>query len=302
MASANPIVDKNTTENILQQNDLIFVSSSMQGWRIDMEDVHIIENNIPDFPGYSFFGVYDGHLGKETSEYLGENLHVNIFKKIHEVGEENIENAIKDAFMQTDNDWNVKSDSGTSGSTAVIAIKTPNDIVYIGNAGDSRAVMSVAGLAIPLSEDHKPSLVREAGRIIQAGGDPDGVNLTRAFGNFKRCKNNPNKGPEEQIFIALPDINSHKIDTETDFLVLACDGIWDCMSSQQVIDFIIKDIKLNKDLSKACENLMDQCLAKVFCGIGTDNMTIIIVGFLHGLEKEKWLERISNRCINEENN
>jgi len=61
------------------------------------------------------------------------------------------------------------------------------------------------------------------------------------------------------------------------------------MSSQEVIDFINKEIQINKDLRKACENLMDNCLSKE----GTDNMTVIIVGFLHGLEEEKWLERIS---------
>jgi protein phosphatase 2C family protein 2/3 len=292
---SKPIKDKDTTEGILQQHDLIYVSSSMQGWRMHMEDKHIIEGNIPGFPGYSYFGVYDGHLGTSTVEYISENLHLNIFKKIQEIGEENIEEAIKDAFMQTDNDWKDKIDSeDKSGSTAIVAVITPNKIVYIGNAGDSRAVMSVSGLAVPLSEDHNPNLDREFQRIMQAGGYPCRYNVTRAFGNFQNCKNDPNKGPKEQIFIAYPDVMSHKVDTETDFLVLACDGIWNSISSESVINFINKEIQTSKDLSKACENLMTNCLNS------KDNMTIIIIGFLHGLSKEKWLERIRSRHVEKE--
>ena len=115
--------------------------------------------------------------------------------------------------------------------------------------------------------------------------------------DFKACKRNSNKGPKEQIFIAYPDVMSHKVDADTDFLVLACDGIWDCMSSESGINFINKEIKINKDLSKACENLMNECLHKLS---GRDNMTVIIIGFLHGLDKEKWMERISSRCAEED--
>ena len=84
--------------------------------------------------------------------------------------------------------------------------------------------MSVAGLAVPLSEDHKPNKESESQRIVQAGGDPYDYNVTRCFGDFD-IKNNPDKRPEEQIFIVHPDVTFHKIETECDFLVLACDGI-----------------------------------------------------------------------------
>jgi serine/threonine protein phosphatase PrpC len=85
---------------------------------------------------------------------------------------------------------------------------------------------------------------------------------------------------------------SHKVDTDTDFLVLACDRIWDRMSSEEVINFINKEIKINKDLSKSYENLMNKCLHELD---SSDNM----ISFLHGLDKEKWMERISSRCVEE---
>lgn len=38
-------------------------SSSMQGWRINMEDSHTHILALPDDPDAAFFGVYDGHGG-----------------------------------------------------------------------------------------------------------------------------------------------------------------------------------------------------------------------------------------------
>ncbi|CAB5188672.1 unnamed protein product [Rhizophagus irregularis] len=129
-------------------------------------------------------------------------------------------------FVPDENDLSKYND----GSTAVVTVITPNKIVYVGNLGNSRAVMS--------------NFDRESQRIIiQAGRNP---------GNYN---NNPDKGPKEQIFIAYPDmIMFRKVDTYTDFLVLARDGIWDRMSFEDVINFINKDIKIDKAPSKACEN------------------------------------------------
>lgn len=56
--------------------------------------------------------------------------------------------------------------------------------------GDSRAILSVNGLAEPLSYDHKPANEAEAARIIAAGGwvEFNRVNgnlaLSRALGDF----------------------------------------------------------------------------------------------------------------------
>ena len=171
----------------------------------------------------------------------------------------------------------MESENGVSDkfdSTTLITVITPRQIVYVGNAGDSRAVMSVSTLQIPLSEDHYPEDANEKQRILKAGGfiSFDGrlngdLNLSRAFGKFEH-KGNSSIRPEEQALTAYPDVKFHKIDADTDFLVLASDGIWWCKSSQQVIDFINKEIWLNKDLGKACENLMNDCIR-----YGRDNMS-----------------------------
>lgn len=66
------------------------------------------------------------------------------------------------------------------------------------------------------------------------------------------------------------------------FIVLACDGIWNVLSSQEVVDFVSERLKKQTDkesLSKICEELFGKCLASDTSGDGTgcDNMTAVIV-------------------------
>ena len=117
---------------------------------------------------------------------------------------------------------------------------TPNEII-VGNAGDSRAVLAkkVNGLykAIELSEDHKPELARERARIEKAGGFVEDnrvngiLNLSRSLGDLE-YKNDSGRPLDEQMITAIPEIKREPIDKDTHFLILACDGIWDCKTSQ----------------------------------------------------------------------
>jgi protein phosphatase 1G len=131
-----------------------------------------------------------------------------------------------------------------SGCTAVVAILKGNEL-YVANAGDSRCVLCRNGKAVELSLDHKPEDHAEMERIIMAGGKVTadgrvngGLNLSRALGDHT-YKKNKDLLPEDQMISALPDINTVTIDPEQDeFMVLACDGIWNCMSSQNVVNYI----------------------------------------------------------------
>ncbi|XP_067406639.1 protein phosphatase 1G [Emydura macquarii macquarii] len=181
------------------------------------------------------------------------------------------------------------SDSGT---TAVVALIRGKQLI-VANAGDSRCVVSEGGKALDMSYDHKPEDELELARIKNAGGKVTmdgrvngGLNLSRAIGDhfYKRNKNLP---PEEQMISALPDIKVLTINEEHDFMVIACDGIWNVMSSQEVVDFIQAKISQKDEngdlrpLSSIVEELLDQCLAPDTSGDGTgcDNMTCIIICF-----------------------
>jgi protein phosphatase 1G len=178
-----------------------------------------------------------------------------------------------------------------AGCTAVVCLLSEEQII-VANAGDSRGVLCRAGQAVALSHDHKPNQDRERNRIVSAGGfvtDMHGqhrvngnLNLSRAIGDlkYKSIKELP---AAEQIITAEPDLVVQQRDKEQDeFVVLACDGVWDCMTNQECCDFVRERLPNAKSVSEVTEQLLDHCLAsdpKEAHGIGCDNMTAIIIKF-----------------------
>lgn len=95
--------------------------------------------------------------------------------------------------------------------------------------------------AVTLSNDHKPSLPEEKERIEKAGGQVkfNRVNgdlaVSRALGDFdyKRC---PTVSVKDQAVTAFPEMIVEERDKQDQFIILACDGIWDVMSSQEAVN------------------------------------------------------------------
>ncbi|KAG5324941.1 Y0417 phosphatase, partial [Pseudoatta argentina] len=202
-----------------------------------------------------------------------------------EVEEEDIDDSDDDT---DDLMVNTEKPGSDSGCTAVVAILKENEL-YVANAGDSRCVLCRDGQAIELSLDHKPEDAPEMERIVKAGGEVTndgrvngGLNLSRALGDHA-YKQNMVLPPQEQMISALPDIRHITIDPEKDeFMVLACDGIWNFMTSQNVVQFVRTRLSQNyENISKICEELFDHCLAPDTLGDGTgcDNMTAVIIKF-----------------------
>ncbi|CAN7136938.1 unnamed protein product [Brassica rapa subsp. narinosa] len=170
------------------------------------------------------------------------------------------------------------------GCTACVALIKDKKL-FVANAGDSRCVISRKGQAYDLSKDHKPDLEAEKERILNAGGFihagriNGSLNLTRAIGDME-FKQNKFLSSDKQMVTANPDINTIDLCDDDDFLVVACDGIWDCMTSQQLVDFIHEQLKSETKLSTVCEKIVDRCLAPdTASGEGCDNMTIILIQF-----------------------
>ena len=160
----------------------------------------------------------------------------------------------------------------------------------------------------------------EKARISAAGGFVDfgrvngNLALSRAIGDFE-FKKGADLSPEQQIVTAFPDVIKHTITDDDEFLVIACDGtylmagrcleyqlimvigIWDCQSSQAVIEFVRRGIAAKQELSKISENMMDNCLASnsETGGVGCDNMTMIVIALLRGKSKDEWYKEIGDR-------
>lgn len=273
-------------------------SSCMQGWRINMEDAHTEILSLREDKSAAFFGVYDGHGGARVAQYVGKHLQHKILSQ-PSWAKGNVVDAIKHGFLNCDTDMlkDEQMKDEMAGTTAnVVIIK--NNKIYCGNVGDSRALASRRGAVEQLSYDHKPSNEEETRRIIAAGGwvEFNRVNgnlaLSRALGDF--CfKKNDKKTPEEQIVTALPDVLVKDMTPEHEFIVLACDGIWDVLSNQEVVDFVRSRIAQRMEPEMICEELLTRCLAPdcQMGGLGCDNMTVILVCLLNGRTYEELCEK-----------
>lgn len=128
--------------------------------------------------------------------------------------------------------------------------------LYIANVGDCRAVLCRGGAAVRLSEDHKPNSREERARVEKAGGcvincsgiwrvctsasaaglklvndDSLFLSTSRAFGD-RKLKGVANR----DLISAVPEVTAFSLRWEDLFFVVACDGVWDVLSDQQVID------------------------------------------------------------------
>lgn len=121
-----------------------------------------------------------------------------------------------------------------AGCTCTVGLVTRTE-VYVANSGDTRCVIASKGKAKDLSNDHKPDLPNEKRRIQRAGGfvEEGRVNgviaISRAIGDWE-YKNQQFK-PEDNMVTALPEVIVEQLRPDHDFMIIACDGIWDCLSS-----------------------------------------------------------------------
>jgi len=265
-----------------------------------MEDAHTHLLSLKDDKDASFFAVYDGHGGSHVAQWCGEHVHYDILANENYKKGDYIE-ALKSGFLECDEnmlkDEEMRDDP--SGATAVCVLIKDNKI-FCANCGDSRSVSCVGGVVEELSFDHKPSNEEETRRIVAAGGyvELNRVNgnlaLSRAMGDFI-FKRNAKLPAEEQIVTAYPEVIVKDITEDHEFIVLACDGIWDVLSNQEVVDFVRRRIAAKMEPEEICEELLNHCLAPdcQMGGLGCDNMTVIILGFLHGKSYEDLAEKCS---------
>ncbi|KAG6832026.1 hypothetical protein H0H87_003007 [Tephrocybe sp. NHM501043] len=155
------------------------------------------------------------------------------------------------------------------GTTITVPPANSKRVLYTANAGDARAVLCRAGRAVRLTYDHKGSDKQEAKRIIDAGGfvmsgRVNGVlAVTRSLGDSSM----------KEFVVGSPYTTQTELCDEDEFLVLACDGLWDVANDQSAID-LVREIG---DAQVASAKLLKYALSHHT----TDNVTVVVVRFKH---------------------
>jgi len=268
--------------------DIIATSASMQGYRLDMEDDHTIYLRLPKHPQHAFIGVYDGHSGSSSSEWLANQLWRELDKL-----EVITNDRICEILLQMDIDWE-KGPERCCGSTIVFAIiERPTKInktfnIKIGWVGDSRAFAIKNGRLIELTIDHKPNNPEEKRRIELAGGSVsldnrvDGeLAMSRAFGdwNLKDPSNSKTDYITNKV-ICVPEYQSIELE-EGDSLLLSCDGLTEWLENKEIYDELLE---LRERHPNDADVILNGLLQKALSSGSKDNMTTVLVEFRQGAE------------------
>lgn len=205
----------------------------------------------------------DENENEDTDEDTEDGEEEDEDENMDEIEDEEEEDDEEEALTYEDEEFmnNMVDEPGKdSGCTAVAAILRGKNL-WVANAGDSRCIVCRDGKVVEMSFDHKPEDEIEFERIKKAGGRVSGdgrvnggLNLSRAIGDHGYKTNGALK-PEEQMISALPDIKKIELTDKDEFMVLACDGIWNFMTNEEVADFVKMRLQKKKPLNTICEEV-----------------------------------------------
>lgn len=304
MGNTAPVASKDSGNASAPEVGIAWGHSCMQGWRDDMEDAHFAMEALPGdgWEDTAAFGIMDGHGGKLVAEFCKRYLPENIGRGSSQDPNESLISAFQrmdeillgGAQYLSEGMLPIARAAERSGCTCVVALVRLDSIV-VANAGDCRAVLCRQGRALPLSMDHVPHLPWELERIHRAGGRVvqdrgcfrvnGTVNVSRAIGDLEN-KRNPRVKQSQQALVSTPDVVVQQRDAGDEFLLLACDGVWEVLGNDRAVEFVRERLptymKGGITLSNIVEELMSSCLSSwlpATQGVGGDNMTAILVVF-----------------------
>ncbi|XP_019431168.1 PREDICTED: probable protein phosphatase 2C 2 isoform X2 [Lupinus angustifolius] len=261
------------------------------GPRVSMEDEHIRIDDLASHLGFvfqcpiqsAFYAVFDGHGGPDAAAFVKRNAMKLFFEDANMLQSydtdafflRKLEESHRRAFLRADyalaDEQSVNSSCGTTALTALVLGRH----LLIANAGDCRAVLCRRGTAVQLSHDHRPSYLPERRRVEELGGFVDDgylngyLSVTRALGDWDLKFPLGNASP----LIADPDLQLVTLTEEDEFMIIACDGIWDVMSSQVAVSLVRRGLRRHDDPQQCARELVKEALR-----LNTsDNLTVIVI-------------------------
>ncbi|CAG9333789.1 unnamed protein product [Blepharisma stoltei] len=271
------------------------------------QDAWLVRSDFANTHNQFLLSVMDGHgiFGHKVSAFVKKTLPLRIEGFIpSEVTTKNvltsediskIKHAMAEGYLKVSEDLVNKKqiDITYSGSTAV-SVLIRGDLCICANVGDSRAVIGrfdgIKWSAMPLSRDHKPNDPLEQLRIVKCGGRVEpyveesgrfvgphrvwmkneqvpGLAMSRALGDFVAS---------QVGVIAEPEIIEHRLTEADKFIIIASDGIWEFLSSQDCVNIVASYFQLD-DAEGACARLTEESeIAWKKHDDVTDDITVIV--------------------------
>lgn len=236
------------------------------------QDSFCIKTQFQGNPDVHFFGVFDGHgqFGTQCANFARDRL-----PEVLAADDRLLDDPVKayhSAFVTTNLQLHDSEIDDTMSGTTAITVLVSGDMMYIANAGDSRAVAGVWNgngvVAEELSCDQTPFRRDECERVKQCGArvlsvdqvegvkDPD----VQCWGDEESDEGDPPRlwvqngmypgtaftrsvgdSTAEAIgVIAEPEVMTVKITPNHRFFVVASDGVFEFLSSQTVVDMVAK--------------------------------------------------------------
>jgi len=241
----------------------------------------------------ALWGVYDGHgrIGQEVSEYVIQNLPKVVAEKMD--SSDDIGNILKTAYVEVDNSLADNVDASVSGTTAVSCFMRKNHM-WLANSGDSRAIIvrkkdkGTGFTSVDLTEDQKPDTPAEMRRILSMGGHvtPAGANgsPSRVWHNLRGLAMARSIGDHAAAtvgVIAEPEITEYDVRPDDHSLVIASDGVWELITSEEVAEIVYRVTLQTDDPEEMCKAIVDQAsyVWKVEEGDYRDDITVIVLRF-----------------------
>ncbi|CAG9316883.1 unnamed protein product [Blepharisma stoltei] len=261
------------------------------------QDSFIVKSGLKGVKGQYLFGICDGHgpAGHEVSRFIKEKFPIIFDGKFtvknpdHGQIKEILGSSIRELAKNIDNS---KIDVESSGST-LNSVFISGDKVVCGNIGDSRAVIGTfkeRWLWKELSRDHKPSEEDEKERIISANGRVEPRNIQgHDVGPERVWLENlgmPGLAVSRSIgdriahrigVSSVPEFTDHWIVPEDKFIIIASDGIWEFISSEEAVNIVGNTWYAGKS-DKCCEVLVNEAVDRWSeHGNNVDDITILII-------------------------
>mmetsp|Transcript_69961 Transcript_69961/g.111271 ORF Transcript_69961/g.111271 Transcript_69961/m.111271 type:complete len:447 (+) Transcript_69961:195-1535(+) len=228
------------------------------GRRPAMEDDHILLDTYCNKSYLGFFGLYDGHGGRATVDFLTCSFYLNLQHYLALNKNLAMSKALDDVYSITDKQIHRQQIYQSGATSVTLVLDQKNRHFTVANCGDTRAVLCRKGKAIRLTKDHKADDAEEAAMIRKRGGTIGRLKrvngllaVTRAFGDHLL------KPP----ITVKPTIVDMQLTDDDHFIVLACDGVWDVLQDEEVVHYVYTQI-LKKSNQKSYQDCTQQHLQK----------------------------------------